>query len=346
VIHLAGIARARVGLAIAGTLLAAVAAAVFISTPGISPDFDVFWGAQHTDAPYDPAAVGEALKVVDPSGQPRLFAYAPTFLVLSSPLRLFASPHFAYVCWVSLSALALLAAARSRLSPLLLLSPAVVFAGLSGQTTLLVGAGLLAGLSLLGRPILAGAMIGLAICVKPQIGLLVPFGLVMAGEWRAGAAVVAMGALVSLAATLAFGPSIWLDWVAALPGFLRVNWGYLSDKELIALPGWVRGLLLAMGCLVTWGAFRTTQDPAKRMIAAVVPALLAAPHAIKYDVAALAPAALWVARERGLRMILAAAFLAVPATAVTLVTLAFCALPGGQRATGGGEAEPAPVPPN
>jgi alpha-1,2-mannosyltransferase len=86
------------------------------------------------------------------------------------------------------------------------------------------------------RPILAGICIGL-VAVKPQLGVLVPFALLAAGQWRtiAGAAVTIVA--LAAAATLWLGVAIWNDYarILALFGGL-VGRGYAGIRQLAVGP--------------------------------------------------------------------------------------------------------------
>src|SRR6516165_80689 len=77
---------------------------------------------------------------------------------------------------------------------LLILAPAVIVNIWCGQTGFFVAALLIGGLiSLDRRPILAGVLFGL-LCIKPQLGLLIPLMLALTGRWRV---------IVAAAATIA-----------------------------------------------------------------------------------------------------------------------------------------------
>jgi len=123
------------------TVIAGVGAAVVMPAMHLGPDFLTFWQAHRVGEPYgleiDRQRLSQAPVV--------LFAYPPTFLLLTWPLALI--PYFpGYVAWVAASGAALGAVSRWPFAPLLLISPAVVFAGLSGQTSIFVGAAVLGSL--------------------------------------------------------------------------------------------------------------------------------------------------------------------------------------------------------
>jgi hypothetical protein len=78
-----------------------------------------------------------------------------------------------------------------------------------GQNGFLSGALLVGGLRLLGaQPILAGILFGL-LSYKPQLGLLIPFALIAAREWRAFFAAAATIAVLFGMSLLLFGIEPW-----------------------------------------------------------------------------------------------------------------------------------------
>ena len=245
------------------------------------PDFNVLWAAHHVDAPYDTAALegllGRGLK---------LFSYPPTFLVVTFPLN-WLSIQAAYLCWMALSSALLVTSIRHAAGPVLLFLPAVFIAGLLGQTSIVMGALLFVAATTFNRPIIAGVLLGIAACIKPQIGVLVPFLLLGARQWIPIAAALATVAFLSLAATLIYGPGIWMDWLRSLPEFMRANDAALSARYL-ALPGLWKAAPLALGALLAWTAGRRG-NPQSGMAIAVATGLLGSMHALDYDAAALAP---------------------------------------------------------
>jgi hypothetical protein len=79
----------------------------------------------------------------------------------------------------------------------------------------LTAALMLGGLRLLpARPLLAGLLFGALVC-KPQLAVMVPFVLLFGRQYRAIAGAALSIAVLSLAATLAFGAGIWGAWAAS-----------------------------------------------------------------------------------------------------------------------------------
>jgi len=293
-------------------MLAAGAAALAVALgmmlwrrPHFGPDFLVFWSAAQ-----QPVRDIYQFSVVP--GRPLPLVYPPTFLML---LQAFAgvSARSAYLVWVGLSTFAFVAAGATllkRLAPLVLLAPPVVFAAVTGETSLLLGAGVLAGLAgLPRRPLVAGALFGLVLSLKPQIAFLLPVGLVAARQWKALAATATAGAGMMALSALTLGAQSWMAWVNVLPAFTAFERQVgLQTVALAPHAGLaLRALLATAGAGVVWSAFRTP-DLAMRLIACVGASLLAAPHAMAYDTSMIAPAALALALRRQWARLPAAAF--------------------------------------
>lgn len=267
---------------------ACVAVAVALQVHGPA-DFKVFWAAQHTATPYDPAAIA---RVLGPGLRP--FSYPPTFLLLTTPLG-WIGERAAYVGWVALSAMAMVACLRRPAAPLVLFVPAVFLAGIIGQTSLFMGAALFAGATMLPRPVLAGVLLGLAACIKPQAVVLVPIVLIAGRHWRALAAAAVTGIVLGAAATAVYGLHIWLDWYSGVVGLLQaadVAW----KQRYLSLPGTWRILVLIIGAV---GAWRLKDEPERATGLAVGAALLGSLYAMDYDAAMLAPFALSAALAGG-----------------------------------------------
>jgi hypothetical protein len=201
-----------------------------------------------------------------------------------------------------------LAADRGLLPLWLLLAlayPAVLVNLGHGHNGFLTAALLGAGLVLLEhRPWLAGVAFGL-LAYKPQFGLLLPLVLAVAGAWRsiAAAALTVLGLIG--AATLAFGPEVW---VAFLDGtrFTRVvvleagETGWHKIQSVFALArmwGLDLGAAYALQACVTVSValtlawlWRSAADFALKAAALPLAAVLATPYSLDYDLMALAPA--------------------------------------------------------
>ena len=107
----------------------------------------------------------------------------------------------------------------------------------SGQTGALIAVFFLAAAYFWrDRPILAGICIGL-MAVKPQLGLLLPFALAAAGQWRTIAAAAATIMALVAAATLWLGAAIWNDYARILELFGSfMGRGYAGIRQLALGP--------------------------------------------------------------------------------------------------------------
>lgn len=94
----------------------------------------------------------------------------------------------------------------------------------------------------------AGAWLGLAIAIKPFIGLLVPY-LVVRRDWRALGACAATGAGAVLVGAAVFGPGAYVEWLRQLPQvswaghYLNASWfavvvRALGESSLAPLARW------------------------------------------------------------------------------------------------------------
>lgn len=167
----------RVALALGAFALAYALSAARIGHG--APDFYVFWtAAQHWQAPYDPAIIAR-LEAAIHLGGTWPFAYPPTFLLVVWPFAQLPLT-IAYPLWTGLSCGLFFFAASHLIRPtyataLLAICPVVFFSAELGQTSLLVGAAMIgAWLMRDNRPALAGVLLGLAACIKPQAMLLAP----------------------------------------------------------------------------------------------------------------------------------------------------------------------------
>src|SRR5471032_991381 len=186
-----------------------------------APDFYVFWTAgQHWQTPYDPAIIARLQASLHLSGT-WPFAYPPTFLLLVWPFAQLPL-SIAYPLWTGLSCGVFFFAAAHLVRPsyavaLLAITPVVFYAAELGQTALPVGAAMIgAWLMRDNRPALAGVLLGLAACIKPQALVLAP--IVFWGRWRMLGWMFATGAAL-VAASLMFGWQRWAEWPHALAAF-------------------------------------------------------------------------------------------------------------------------------
>jgi alpha-1,2-mannosyltransferase len=254
------------------------------------------------------------------------FFYPPYFLLLCAGLALL--PYLPALCLWLAATCALYAAALRALVPksvrggerlwvLFLGYPAVMVNAGFGQngflSTALLGG---AAIWLDRRPELAGLCFGF-LAYKPQLGIIVPLALAVAGRWRcfavAGVTVLAMAA----AATLAFGTDIWPAFFADMSDAQR-NWmeafNPLYLKFWITVYGAVllhNGLLLlayaaqaivsvTAAFMLVWALLHRPPDARSgraegAAIAACVP--FCSPFMLEYDLVILAVPMIWLLGE-------------------------------------------------
>jgi hypothetical protein len=259
-----------------------------------APDFYVFWtAARHWQAPYDPAIIAHLQAQLHLSGA-WPFAYPPTFLLLVWPFAQLPLT-LAYPLWTGLGCGLFFYAAAHLIRPiyataLLVICPVVFFSAELGQTSLLVGAAMIgAWLVRERRPALAGVLLGLAACIKPQAMVLAP--IVFWGRWRTLGWMLAMGAVL-VGASLVFGWRRWAEWPHALAAFqaLVPQTDRINPSALIAAPGWTAAMA-GVGVLL---AARS-----RDLVGLVGGALCLTPYAHAYDLAPLCPlAAAWLFAPR------------------------------------------------
>lgn len=252
------------------------------------------------------------------------FLYHPGMMLPLWPLA-YLPYDVGYVFWIGLGLVACcVAIAGSRdgwpLALLVVVAPSTLWTALSGQSTLLLAALLIGGLSLSPRrPLLAGLLIGLA-TYKPQLGLLVPVALVAAGQWRTISAACATTLCITLLTTLAFGMPVWLAWFHHLSSIIDMRssqgmiWAPLqatvASNLMTAGVGWrlantVQVTTCLFSVLCIWYCFRRSAQGQSRNsnlrleVAALGAAtFLAAPYAFTYDLPLLTGAVILFVDER------------------------------------------------
>ena len=252
--------------------------------------------------------------------------YPPIFLFAVTPLALMPYP-LALAVWQAATFalyLAVIAAILRRIRrddntvarlwwPVAVAFPAAFVNLGHGQNGFLT-AGLLGAalVTLPRRPLLSGILFGL-LAYKPQFGLLIPFALLAAGQWRtflaAGVTVIALAG----AAALAFGPDIWRSFAASTEASrtLLLEQGNVGFEKLqsafAAVRMWGGGIALAYVVQafasiialfsVTW-AWRACGDRHLKAALLIVATLLGSPHVLDYDLTTLAPAMAFIVASR------------------------------------------------
>jgi alpha-1,2-mannosyltransferase len=316
----------------------------FVLQGGAAPDFSVFWTATHvpTSHLYDSAYVTtKQAWLVPPTAGPRPWIYPPSALLFFMPFGLIAFWP-AFFVWSGLSLTSFWFAWRDNLKSWQLVlamgSPSFVMALTQGQTTLFIGAASAFSLRALGnRPILAGALLGIAAAAKPQLLLMTPIALVSGGHLRSLWAFV-LGGVTLVLVSLVFGFVAWIEWARALGDYV----GLVKDMNLfpkiitpIGLAGTIgpRSLAIAMvlspiaGAALTWFAFKN-RDHGLRLTALVVGSLCCSPYAIRYELAAIAPVMVATLFSSGVwRWLAAPALIFIPVWIPTPGWAAFLAAP-------------------
>lgn len=242
------------------------------------------------------------------------WSYPPHLLVIAAPLA--AMPMAcAFAAWTFGSIAALWLAMRAgslRLAACVavLFSPALLDNVASGQNGALTAACLVGGLLLAGRaPAAAGILFGL-LTVKPHLGLLVPFCLLAARDWRTAGWACGTSAALLLGSAALFGPDAWVSYLTATREFmtekiLHLPYGNHAFQMSMSTPFMaaraagaglaeayaMQGLATAVAAYAAWRAWSAPHaDPVARMALTVALALLATPYAFSYDMVAAAAA--------------------------------------------------------
>ena len=268
----------------------------------IAQDFMKIWTASRlalegrAEVAYDIVAYREIVKTWFAPHE--LFAnmsYPPTMRVLIAPLA--ALPFWA----VALA-----------LSPVMIVNIGLAQNG--GYSALMF----IAGFQMLDRrPMLAGLLFGL-LTVKPQIGLLIPFALIILGAWRAfWTATVVTVALIA-ASVLLFGTGPWHGFLTET---LRVQAMYLEDPTgpvswLSHTPyifAWFLGapapvssafqlvIALPVAAIALWH-LAGTSDYRLRLALLALATSIVSPYALSYDLALPIAAVLaFVIQDGGLK---------------------------------------------
>lgn len=302
--------------------------------PGVSADFISFWTAGqlalegHAVDAYRqiPHYLKQLALHHDPFRGYLAFFYPPFFLLPCAALALLG--FLPAVClWVGTTCLAYAAAMRGMLSKslhqgehvwvLFLGYPAVMINAGFGQNGFL-SAALFGGAAvwLERRPELAGFCLG-CLAYKPQLGIIVPLGLAVAGRWRCFAAASVTVLALTVVTTLAFGADVWPAFFADM-AVARQKWMEAPDPSYLRFSITVFGALrlhdaslplaYAAQALVTVGAAfmlvraLLLRPPGARSGSAEIAAIAAcvpfcSPFMLEYDLVILAVPMAWLLGE-------------------------------------------------
>lgn len=325
--------RLVVALAASLTLLVVfiVLTVVFIVTSDpevrtMTSDFRVFWAAARLFLAGEPLAAFDASRIAGEYGEAAdawmPWLYPPGYLVLVAPFG--ALPYqWAYLAMTLISVAAMALATRplaGGIKPVwaaMVLAPAYLPTLLIGQNSMVWLAVLLAALLALrdGKAVLAGVLIG-CLTLKPQLGLMIPFALLAAGQWRTILAAAGTALLLAALPTLAVGTEYWGLMVERLgqhadrmvmmtreiekivsPFYLMTRTG-LPDDTALALQGALT-LGMAGSVLVFWRSARIGFDAKAALL--LIAMLLSAPYLWYYEAALGAAAGLFLLRAGILR---------------------------------------------
>jgi hypothetical protein len=280
----------------------------------LGADYSCFWAGAKT-ALSAPHLLYDFIHNTDVQGWPlgprdvRPYIYPPSALFVFIPYAL-APMKVGLALWVaSTGALYLWAVRRAGAPWWVALSPSFLLVVDCGQMPFIMGGLVVGALTLTDRPRLAGVLLGIAACLKPQFVLLAPIAFAAEGRWRTLIVAGITGAVLCAASALIWGPQIWFDWLHALPRFKELvthNRGLISTG---ATPyAWLTGLgfkgawayLLAPFAIgAVWLAFREGAEPADRLLALFGATLMISPYAMNYEYVLLTPTiAIYLSRIR------------------------------------------------
>jgi hypothetical protein len=152
------------------------------------------------------------------------------------------------------------------------------------------------------RPVLAGVFIG-CLTYKPQFGILLPVALIAARQWRACVSAAVTAIFLVAASAAAFGVDAWIAFPRTLFAqgsetmFGRPEWGFLFQTVYglilvlhggAALASLAQGLVAAGVGIVVWLVWRSPVRYALKAATLAAGALIATPHVLAYDLAAIA----------------------------------------------------------
>lgn len=235
-----------------------------------------------------------------------LWSYPPTFTLILAPLAML--PYFAaFLTWESVTlvfciAVVYLIVRRQPAISLTLASPLMAWNFLIGQNGFLTASLLGSSLSLLERrPVLAGIFIG-CLTYKPQFGILFPVALIAIRQWRACVSAAVTAIFLVAASAAAFGVDGWVAFPRTLfaqgaetmfgspeAGFLfQTVYGLILVSHAGAALAWLAQGVATVGVgVIVWLVWRSPVRYALKAATLAAGALIAAPHVLAYDLAAI-----------------------------------------------------------
>jgi hypothetical protein len=291
---------------------------VLLKVQILGADFSCFWAGAKT-AVDAPSHLYDFKHITDVQGWPlgprdiRPYIYPPSALFFFLPFS-FGRYLSDFTAWImTTGALYLWGSTRAGAPWWVALSPCALLVLDCGQAPFIMGGLAIGAFALLERrPILAGVLLGMAACIKPQIVLLVPIALVAEGRWRTMVAAGLTGLVLCLASAAIWGVETWFDWLSAIGRFkdyVAANRGLIMTgstpyawlKHSGFNPAWAY-LLAPLAVAAVWFSFRLKAPLEDRLIALFGGILLITPYAMNYEYTLLAPSvAIYLARIRDAR---------------------------------------------
>lgn len=242
--------------------------------------------------------------------------YPPSLFFYVAPLGLL--PYYsAFFVWTGSTLALYLASVRAilphRSTVLLALTPVPVSINFRLGHTAFLAAGLM-GFALVlieTSPFCAGLVLG-GLSYKPQLGLLFPLVLLIAGQWRVIAGAAVSTGLLVLASACAFGPQSWLDFAASMGAvdprtlmpdanlrttlqtvFGLFEWAGAPLPVAWAAQGAISLAATVLICLI----WRQNLPYAVKAAALAAGTLLVTPYLLAYDLVVLSIAVAFLLRE-------------------------------------------------
>ena len=279
-------------------------------------DFAGFWSVgqlvleSRSAEAYIPQRAYEAQEKFIPDHEVRLpWFYPPQFFfVVGSLARLPFLP--AFFVW-TLGSVVCLAFALRAVAPhpltiwIFLASPGLFWTLRWGQSGILAAALIGGAVYLMARRKHIGAGVLTALLTfKPHLGLLIPFALIAARQWRVFAVAATTTVLMAGFSTLAFGPEIWTKFLGAIEtSFAMQLSGALPANQMVSISAFLNSLgsppeiervaqlilsifVLIVICFVWWRSGPSLLSGA----VLIAGSLLVTPHILGYDLMLFAPA--------------------------------------------------------
>ncbi len=287
----------------------------------IDSDFRVFWATARLVLAGDPlAALDQAnleaqYNTVTEDWMPWL--YPPGYMFVITPFGAM-SYAWAFLVATLIAIMGMALASRpfvAGVKPIwaaMALAPSYLPALVIGQNSMIWLAVLMAALAAMrsGKAVLAGVLIG-CLTLKPQLGVLIPFALLAAGQWRTILAALGTTLVLAIVPTLIVGPEYWpllsknmsehasrmIELVNEL--FLTVGpFAFLAQLGLPPATGlslqWGVMAVAALSVFVFWRSDRISFDAKVGLLMTAI--LLSAPYLWYYEAAMMAAIGLFLVR--------------------------------------------------